>query len=71
MAEKQIAVVLTDAAKDYVVDSAYDPIYGARPLKRFLQAKVETLLARRLIAEDVAPDTTLTVDLGENGLYIC
>ncbi|MBQ8858584.1 MAG: AAA family ATPase, partial [Clostridia bacterium] len=70
MAEKQIAVVLTDAAKDYVVDSAYDPIYGARPLKRFLQAKVETLLARRLIAEDVAPDTTLTVDLGENGLYI-
>ena len=70
MAEKQIKVVLTDSAKDYVVDSAYDPIYGARPLKRFLQAKVETLLARRLIAEDVAPDTTLTVDLGENGLYI-
>ena len=70
MAEKQIKVVLTDSAKDYVVNSAYDPIYGARPLKRFLQAKVETLLARRLIAEDVAPDTTLTVDLGDRGLYI-
>ena len=70
MAEKQLHVQLTDSAKDYIIRSAYDPVYGARPLKRFLQAKVETLLARRIIAEDVAPDTTLTVDYGDAGLYI-
>ncbi len=70
LAAKQIAVTLTDAAKDFVIRSAYDPIYGARPLKRFLQAKVETLLARHLIRKDVAPDTTLTVDLVNGELHI-
>ena len=70
LAAKQIAVTLTDAAKDFVIRSAYDPIYGARPLKRFLQARVETLLARHLIRKDVAPDTTLTVDLVNGELHI-
>ncbi|MBQ8174769.1 MAG: ATP-dependent chaperone ClpB [Clostridia bacterium] len=69
-AAKQIDVTLTDAAKDFVIRSAYDPIYGARPLKRFLQARVETLLARHLIREDVAPDTTLTVDFANGELVI-
>jgi len=62
LAEKQIGIKLTDAAKDFVVENGYDPVYGARPLKRFLQSRVETLLARKLIAEDVAPETILTVD---------
>ena len=49
--------------KDYILEQGYDPVYGARPLKRYLQSHVETLLARKIIAEDLAPDTTLTVDL--------
>ena len=62
MAQKQLTVTLTDAAKDYLIAKGYDPIYGARPLKRLLQTEVETLLARWLIAEDPAPDTHITVD---------
>ena len=70
LAEKQIGIKLTDAAKDYIVENGYDAVYGARPLKRFLQSKVETLLARKLIAEDVAPGTTLTVDCADGGLAV-
>ena len=60
--EKQLSVELTPAAKDYVVEQGYDPIYGARPLKRFIQSKVETLAARMIIAGSVHPRTTLLVD---------
>ena len=62
MAQKQLTVTLTDAAKDYLIAKGYDPIYGARPLKRLIQTKVETLLARWIIAEDPAPETAITVD---------
>ena len=62
MAQRQLTVTLTDAAKDYLIDKGYDPIYGARPLKRLLQTEVETLLARWIIAEDPAPETAITVD---------
>ena len=62
MAQKQLTVTLTDAAKDYLIAKGYDPIYGARPLKRLLQTEVETLLARWIIAEDPAPETAITVD---------
>ena len=70
MQARGLRVALTKAARDYIIRSAYDPIYGARPLRRFLQARVETLLARRLIAADPAPDTQLTVDYGSEGLFI-
>ena len=49
-------------AKDYVIDTAYDPMYGARPLKKFLQSSVETLIARKIISEDIAPETTIVID---------
>ena len=62
MALRQLTVTLTDAAKDYLIAKGYDPIYGARPLKRLLQTEVETLLARWIIAEDPAPETAITVD---------
>ena len=62
MAQRQLTVTLTDAAKDYLIAKGYDPIYGARPLKRLIQTKVETLLARWIIAEDPAPETAITVD---------
>lgn len=69
--DKQIYIMLTEEAKKYIVDGGYDPIYGARPLKRFLQRKVETLIGRILISEDVQPYTTLTINyIKEKGLHI-
>ena len=62
LADKEVGFAITDAAKDYVIDNGFDPNYGARPLKRFIQRKIETLIARKLIADDVAPGSTLTVD---------
>ena len=65
--DKQLKVTLTDAALNAVIDRGFDPVFGARPLKRYLQSKVETLIARKVIAADVAPGTELTVDLDDNG----
>ena len=62
LADKQLRVVLTPEAKTYVIDNGYDPLYGARPLRRFLQHTVETLVGRKMIADEVAPGSTLTVD---------
>ncbi len=62
LAEKRISVELTDKAKDYIIEKAYDPVYGARPLKRFISANVETLIARLIIAEDIAPDSEIIID---------
>ena len=61
LADKEVGFAITDAAKDYVIDNGFDPNYGARPLKRFIQRKIETLIARKLIADDVAPGSALTV----------
>ena len=68
LASRRIAVRVTDRAKDLVIESAYDPIYGARPLKRFLQSRVETLIARKMISEDIAPESTITVDARNGSL---
>jgi len=70
LAGRQLKISVTDAAKEYIVESGSDPLYGARPLKRYIQSKVETLLARKIISEDVAPDSTLTIDTNENGLFV-
>ena len=59
---KRLFIKITDRAKDYVIDTAYDPMYGARPLKKFLQSSVETLIARKIISEDIAPETTIVID---------
>ncbi|MBE5798787.1 MAG: ATP-dependent chaperone ClpB [Clostridiales bacterium] len=68
--DKQLTMTLTVPARQYVVDQGYDPIYGARPLKRFMQRAIETLIARKLIAEDVQPRTKLIVDFDGNKLMI-
>ncbi len=68
--DKQLTVQLTPAARTFIVDQGYDPIYGARPLKRFMQRTVETLIARKLIAEDVQPRTELIVDTDGGALTI-
>ena len=66
LADKQITCRLTEAAKQYIIDAAYDPQFGARPLRRYVQHTVETLLARRLLEGSILPGQTLAVDV-ENG----
>ena len=68
--EKQLTVELTQAAKDYVADSGYDPVYGARPLRRFLQSKVETAIAKAIISRDLRPRTHLVVDYNGRELTV-
>ncbi len=70
LADKQLSVELTPAAKTYVIDNGYDPLYGARPLRRFLQHTVETLVGRKMIADEVQPGTTLTVDCVNDELVV-
>ncbi len=70
LADKQLTVVLTDEAKRFVIDSAYDPVYGARPLRRFVQHSVETLIGRKIIADQVSAGQTLTVDLRDGELTV-
>ena len=62
LADKRLRVELTDGAKNLILEAAYDPMYGARPLRRYLQHTVENLVSRRIIAGEVTPDTTLVVD---------
>ncbi len=60
--DKEIKIRLTDRAKDYIVERSYDPVYGARPLKRFLQKNVETLSARLILSDQVLPEDTIIID---------
>ncbi len=64
--DKEIRIALTDAAKSYIVDAGYDPTYGARPLKRYLQKNVETLAAKLMLQGDVGAQDTIVIDV-ENG----
>jgi ATP-dependent Clp protease ATP-binding subunit ClpB len=68
--DRRLDVTFTQAAKDLVIDQGYDPVYGARPLKRYLQSKAETLLARKIIADDLEPDTVLTIDAADGKLFV-
>ena len=67
---KHLKLSVTDAAKDFIIDAAYDSVYGARPIKRFIQRRVETLLAKAILQGSYAEGDTLTVDCGENGLVL-
>ncbi len=70
LADKRLNIRLTPAAKEYVIQRGYDPVYGARPLKRFLQNRVETLVARQIVAGSVHPGGTLVVDTDSDGLKV-
>lgn len=70
LADKQLKLVVTDSAKKYIVDNGYDPVYGARPLKRFMQHSVETLVATTIVTNDLAPDTVLTIDVVDGALKV-
>ena len=68
--DKRLAVELTDAARAQILDAAYDPMYGARPLRRYLQHTVENLVGRKIVAGEVSPGATLTVDAENGGLVV-
>ncbi len=68
--DKQISISVTDSAKEYIIEQGYDPNYGARPLRRFLQRKAETLIAKKIIAGNIMPGTTLVLDFNGNELSI-
>ena len=71
LADKQLNLVVTEAAKNSIIDGGYDPIYGARPLKRYIQSHVETMIAKEIIAGAHSAGDTLTVDADEKGrLYL-
>ena len=70
IAEQQITCVVTDRAKEQIVEDAYDPQYGARPLRRYVQHTVETMLSKRLLRGDVTPGQTVTVDAVEGELKL-
>ena len=69
LADQELSLELTDAAKNQVIENGYDPVYGARPLKRYLQKYVETLAARKILSGDVHAGDTLVLDV-QNGEFI-
>ena len=70
LADKTLKLELTDAARELVIDKGFDPAFGARPLKRYLQSKVETLAAKQILRADLSPGSTITIDV-KNGELIC
>ncbi len=70
LADRHIRLTIDESAKNYIIDTAYSPIYGARPIKRFIQSEAETIIARKLIADNPAPGTQFCLTADENGLMV-
>ena len=70
LAQKQLSCTVTPAAKDYIVEQGYDPVYGARPLRRYIEQAVETRIARKILEADLLPGTCLQVDADADGLQV-
>ena len=70
LADRSLKLCITDKAKELIIERGYDPLYGARPLRRYLQSSVETLLARAILSGDIAAGSTLTVNV-ENDELVC
>ena len=70
LAAKQLHLSVTDAAKQLIADRGYDPIFGARPLRRYIQSAVETAVARAILEQDPAPGATLTVDAAGGNITV-
>ncbi|MBR1385329.1 MAG: AAA family ATPase [Bacilli bacterium] len=68
--DKKIRIVLTEEAKKYIIDNSYDEKYGARPIKRFVSRNIETLIAKAIINEEIKYNSTITIDINGNELYI-
>ena len=70
LADRQIKIELTDKSRTYLIDNGYDAVYGARPLKRFVQKKLETLIARKILEQVIVPKSEVVVDFDSNELII-
>lgn len=70
LSDKELAVALTDSAKQYIIDEAYDPVYGARPLKRYMQRTVETLAAKKILEGNLEEGDIINIDATEEGLVV-
>ncbi len=68
--DKHIKLELTQPAKDYLIDNGYDEVYGARPLKRFVQKKLETLIAKKILTQEILPNSKVVIDCNNDELYI-
>ena len=68
--DKRITIELTQSAKDYLIDNGYDEVYGARPLKRFVQKKLETLMAKEILKEKILPDSKVEIDYNDDELIV-
>ena len=68
--DKHITLSLTKQAKDYLIDNGYDELYGARPLKRFVQKKLETLIAKRILTSEITASSHVTIDFANGELVI-
>ena len=68
LADRQLHIELTPAAKQFVIDQGYDPVYGARPLRRYIQKNVETMAAKIILGGDIGEGTTITIDSDGSGL---
>lgn len=70
LSDKELTLELTDSAKEYIIENGYDPVYGARPLKRYLQKYVETMAARYILSGEVHAGSVMLVDRDADGLVI-
>ena len=70
MKDRDLDLELTDAAKELIIERGYDPLYGARPLRRVLQSSVETLVARTILRGDISAGSTITVDARDGELVV-
>ena len=68
LADRRLHITVTETAKEHMIDAGYDPVYGARPLKRYIASHLETLIARKILADDPAPDTTIAINFDGNTL---
>ena len=70
LTDKHIKLKLTDKAKSYLIDNGYDEVYGARPLKRFVQKKLETLIARKILTGEIVPNSSVNIDCKDGELKL-
>jgi len=70
LADKQLSIDVSEDAKNFIIENAFDPSFGARPLKRYIQRKVETLVAKEIISKDIPPQTTIKIDIVNDDLAI-
>jgi ATP-dependent Clp protease ATP-binding subunit ClpB len=70
LAQQQLSCQITLSAKEFIAENGYDPLYGARPLKRYIQRNIETMIAKKIISEDVSPETVMTIDIENNNFVV-